>query len=54
MVLEEFLGKYHQEINSSKIFEIVNQKVQGIKKKYWDLKYKAFLDENVIREGELN
>ena len=53
MTLEEFLEKYNQDMNSSKISKIEDQKIQEIKKKYWDLKHKAFLDETRIRDWEL-
>lgn len=53
MILEEFLEKYNQDMNSSKISKIEDQKIQEIKKKYWDLKHKAFLDETRIRDWEL-
>ena len=53
MTLEEFLNKYNQEMNTSLISKIEDQKIQEIKKKYWDLKHKAFLNENEIRDWEL-
>lgn len=53
MTLKEFLEKYNQDMNSSKISKIEDQKIQEIKKKYWGLKHKAFLDETRIRDWEL-
>ncbi len=53
MTKEEFLDKYNCEMNSSQISEIKDTKIQEIKKKYWDLKHKAFLDERNIRDWEL-
>lgn len=40
-------------MNSTKIAEIEDLKIQDIKKKYWDLKHKAFLDEYKIKDWEL-
>lgn len=53
MVLEEFLEKYNCEMNPTKIAEIENLKIQEIKKKYWNLKHKAFLDEYEIKDWKL-
>lgn len=53
MTLEEFLEKYNCDMNSIKIAEIKDLKIQEIKKKYWNLKHKAFLDEYKIKDWEL-
>jgi len=53
MTLEEFLEKYNCEMNSAKIAEIEDLKIQEIKQKYWNLKHKAFLDEHNIKDWEL-
>ncbi len=53
MTLEEFLEKYNCDMNSTKIAEIEDLNIQVIKKKYWDLKHKAFLDEYKIKDWEL-
>lgn len=53
MTLEEFLEKYNCEMNTNKIAEIEDLKIQEIKRKYWDLKHKAFLNEYEIKDWEL-
>lgn len=54
MTKEEFLDKYNCEMNPEKILQIKDKKIREIKRKYWNLKYEAFIDEQNIMDWELN
>lgn len=53
MVLEEFLNTYNCIMNQEEISEIKDINIKTIKRKYWNLKHKAFLDEQNISDSEL-
>ena len=52
MSLEEFLKKYNCTMNPKEIDEIEDINVFEIKRKYWELKHKAFLDEHNIADKD--
>lgn len=54
MELEEFLKKYNCEMNTEEISKIEDPRIMAIKKKYWNLKLKAFHNEYEINDWELN
>lgn len=54
MELEEFLKKYNCEMNTEEISKIEDPRIMAIKKKYWNLKLKAFQNEYEINDWELN
>lgn len=53
MNLEEFLEKYNCAMSHEEINNIKDNAIVSIKHKYWDLYYKAFLDEYNIPDNEL-
>ncbi len=53
MALEEFLNMYNCIMNQKEISEIKDINIKTIKRKYWDLKHKVFLEEQNISDSEL-
>lgn len=53
MNLEEFLKKYNCAMNLKEIDEIEDKNILEIKRKYWELKHNAFLDEHNISDIDL-
>jgi hypothetical protein len=54
MNLDEFLEKYNCAMNPKEIDAIKDINIKNIKRKYWDLKHKAFLDEHNIADTEID
>ena len=53
MELNEFLNKYNRIMNNSEISNIEEIELREIKRKYWDLRHNAFIDETNISDGDL-
>lgn len=53
MELNEFLNKYNRVMNNSEISNIEDIELREIKRKYWDLRHEAFIDEMNISDKDL-
>lgn len=53
MTLNEFLKKYNCAMSQSEIDKIKDSRVKEIKRKYWNLKHKSFIDEKNVKDVEL-
>ena len=53
MELKEFLDKYNRIMNNSEMSNIEDIKLREIKRKYWNLRHEAFIDEINISDKEL-
>lgn len=53
MSLDEFLNKYNKSMSQYEIDEIEDRNIKNIKRKYWDMKYKAFKDEYNISDKDV-
>lgn len=53
MELNEFLNKYNRIMNNSEISDIEDIELREIKRKYWDLRHNAFIDETNISDSDL-